>query len=211
VAEIDRHHPVASEIWFLYLGTGVSLGGFLWLVLPQYQWLRQTIGAWAIDLGWTWIGESGPAWLMVVHPESREVFVWLDFLMIVGWMVGVMLALTVVLAALNALTSCLAGRSGAAGPFRDRFVVAGYQVTPPAMISLLLGLGVGLFALLPAAAAMALKVALLAIAVVWGTWLGWRLLGRIGLAGARRAMTLVPGIVASLLIAAAWWPAVVGG
>jgi hypothetical protein len=211
VAEIDRHHPVASEIWFLYHGTGVSLGGFLWLVLPQYQWLRQTIGAWAIDHGWTWIGESGPAWLMVVHPESREVFVWLDFLMIVGWMVGVMLALTVVLAALNALTSWLAGRSGAAGRFRDRFVVAGYQVTPPAMISLLLGLGVGLFALLPAAAAMALKVALLAVALLWGTWLGWRILGRIGLAGARRAMTLVPGIVASLLIAAAWWPAVIGG
>ena len=115
VAEIDRHHPTAAEVWFLYLGTGVSLGGFLWLVLPQYQWLRQTIGAWAIDHGWDWIGESGPSWLMVVHPEAREVFVWLDFLLIVGWMVGVMLALTVILAALNALTAWLAGWLRAGG------------------------------------------------------------------------------------------------
>ena len=37
IAEIGRHHPAASEVWFLFLGTGVSLGGFLWLVLPQYQ------------------------------------------------------------------------------------------------------------------------------------------------------------------------------
>ena len=211
VAEIAQHHPVASEIWFLYLGTGVSLGGFLWLVLPQYQWLRQTIGAWAIDHGWNWIGESGPAWLMVVHPEAREVFVWLDFLMIVGWMVGVMLALTIVLAALNALSAWLSGRFGATGRFRDRLVIIGYQVTPAAMISLLLGLGVGLFALLPADAAMTLKIALLVGAVGWGTWLGWRILGRLGLDGMRRAVTLMPGLVAGVLVAAAWWPAVVGG
>ena len=40
IAEIARRHPAASEVWFLFLGTGVALGGFLWLVLPQYQDLR---------------------------------------------------------------------------------------------------------------------------------------------------------------------------
>ncbi len=58
--------------------------------------------AWAIEHGYTWLGEPGPSWLMVVHPEAREVFVWLDFFLIVGWMIGVMLALTGVLAALQA-------------------------------------------------------------------------------------------------------------
>lgn len=211
VTDIARHHPTASEVWFLYLGTGVSLGGFLWLVLPQYQAMRQTIGAWAIDHGWNWIGESGPAWLMVVHPEAREVFVWLDFLMIVGWMVGVMLALTIVLAALNALSAWLAGRLGAAGGFRERLVIIGYQVTPAAMISLLLGLGIGLFALLPAGAATALKIVLLVGAVGWGSWLGWRILGGLGLGGARRIATLLPGLAASVLVALAWWPAVASG
>jgi hypothetical protein len=211
VADIARHHPTTSEIWFLYLGTGVSLGGFLWLVLPQYQALRQAIGEWAIDRGWNWIGQSGPAWLMVVHPEAREVFVWLDFLLIVGWMVGVMLALTIVLAAFNALSAWLAGRFGVRGSYRERLAIIGYQVTPAAMISLLLGLGIGLFALLPAAAATVLKVVLLVGAVGWGTWLGWRILGGLGLAGARRAVTLMPGLVASVLVAAAWWPAVASG
>ncbi|MDE2228890.1 MAG: 4Fe-4S binding protein [Alphaproteobacteria bacterium] len=211
VANIAHHHPVASEVWFLYLATGVSLGGFLWLALPQYQWLRQTLGAWAIDRGWTWIGTSGPAWLMAVHPEAREVFVWLDFFMIIGWMVGVMLALTAALLALNALTSWIAGRFGATGRFQDRLVIIGYQVAPAAMVSLLLGLGVELFTLFPPGTASVLKLASLAFAVGWGAWLGWRILGSLRLDGLRRAIVLLPGLVASLLIAAAWWPAIAGG
>ncbi len=210
VADIGNHHPVMSEVWFLYLGTGVSLGGFLWLVLPQYQWLRQTVGAWFIDHGWTWVGNSGPSWLMVVHPEAREVFVWLDFIMIVGWMLGVMIVLTASLAVMNVLAAWIAGRLGAAATFRRRLVMISYQVAPAAMVSLLLGLGGGLFALVPAAAAMSLKLVLLAIAVGWGAWLGWRILGGLGLFGLRRACALAPGVIASLAVAAAWWPAVAG-
>ncbi|HET8701273.1 MAG TPA: 4Fe-4S binding protein, partial [Nitrococcus sp.] len=130
VAAIDRHHPAASEFWFLLLGTGVSLGGFLWLVLPEYQWLRQAIGVWAIDHGWYWIGQPGPQWLMVVHPEAREVFMWLDFILIVGWMLGVMAVFAAMLAALNGLAAWLAGRLGALGTLRQRFLALGYQFTP---------------------------------------------------------------------------------
>ncbi len=209
VADIQNHHPSASEVCFLLLGTGVSLGGFLWLVLPQYQWLRQTFGVWAIDHGWNWIGMPGPSWLMVVHPEAREVFVWLDFLLIVGWMVGIMLAFAALLLAINALAAWLAGRFGAPGGFASRLVAVSYQVTPPAMISLLLGLGGGLFSLLPHDAAAALKIALLAGSVVWGGWLGWRILGRMGLAPRHAAAALLPGIVGSIVVALAWWPAVV--
>ena len=211
IAEIDRHHPVMSELWFLYLGTGLSLGGFLWLVLPQYQWLRQTVGAWFVARGWDWIGEPGPSWLMVVHPEAREVFVWLDFVMIVGWMLATMAAFAGALALVNALTAWLAGRFGATGGFRDRLVLTGYQVTPAAMISLLLGLGIELFALLPSGTAAAIKLMLLAGSVVWGARLGWRILGRLGLAGLRRAVVLLPGVLASLGIAVAWWPAIFAG
>jgi hypothetical protein len=45
--------------------------------MPEYQSLRQLIGAWAIEHGFYCIGQSGPSWLMVVHPEARETFVWL--------------------------------------------------------------------------------------------------------------------------------------
>ncbi|SMF26635.1 4Fe-4S binding protein [Tistlia consotensis] len=210
VADIARHHPSPSEIWFLFLGTGVSLGGFLWLVLPEYQGLRFALVSWIIDNGYTWLGEPGPAWLVSVHPEAREVFTWLDFFLISGWMVAVMLSLTAVLAVLQAAAAWLAGRLGAAGGFRERFVALSYQLTPPAMVSLLLGLGIDLFKLVPAGAAAPVKIAALAIAVAWGAWLGRRILGRMGLAGSRAALAMVPGLAAGLSVAAAWWPAVVG-
>lgn len=210
VADIAHHHPVASELWFLYLGTGAALGGFLWLALPQYQWLRQAVGAWAIDQGWTWIGNTGPAWLMVVHPEAREVFVWLDFILIVGWMAGVMLVLAAALTLSNVLTAALAGRFGAAGQFRERLVITGYQVAPTAMVSLLLGLGMELFGLMPADLARVVELGLLASSLLWGASLGWHILGNLGLRGTGRVVCLVPGIAASIVIAAAWWPAIVG-
>jgi hypothetical protein len=158
IAGIARHHPAASEVWFLFLGTGVALGGFLWLVLPQYQSLRMALVNWAMGNGYTWLGEPGPSWLMVVHPEAREVFVRLDFLLITGWMVAVMLALAGALAGLHAAGAWVAGKFGAAGSFRDRFVALSYQAAPAAMISLLLGLGVDLFKLLPAAAALGMQL-----------------------------------------------------
>jgi polyferredoxin len=122
LAEIARHHPAMSEIWFLFLGTGIALGGFLWLALPQYQTLRTALVMWAIDSGRTWLGEAGPSWLMVVHPEAREVFVWLDFLLIAGWVLAIMLTLAGVLASLYAAAAWLAGRVGATGDFCSRFV-----------------------------------------------------------------------------------------
>ena len=210
VADIQRHHPVGSEIWFLFLGTGVALGGFLWLVLPEYQSLRMAVVEWAIGNGYTWLGEPGPSWLMVVHPEAREVFVWLDFFLITGWMIGVMLTLTGILAALQAAGAWLAGRLGATGSFRDRFVALSYQVAPAAMISLLLGLGIDLFKLVPADAAVTVKSAALAIAVLWGVALGRRILANMSVTGARAAVALLPGLAGGLVVAAAWWPAVVG-
>ena len=211
IADIARHHPAASEVWFLFLGTGVALGGFLWLVLPQYQDLRMALVNWAIGGGYAWLGEPGPSWLMVVHPEAREVFVWLDFLLITGWMIAIMLALAAILALLHAAGAWVAGQFGAAGRFRDRFVALSYQAAPAAMISLLLGLGVDLFKLLPQAAATPIKVAALAGAVVWGAALGRRILAGIGLRGAGAAAALLPCVAAGALIIAAWWPAVIGG
>jgi hypothetical protein len=210
IAAIGRHHPAASEIWFLFLGTGVALGGFLWLVLPQYQNLRMALVNWAIGSGYAWLGAPGPSWLMVVHPEAREVFVWLDFLLITGWMIAVMLALALTLAGLHAVAAWIAGRLGAAGAFRERFLALSYQAAPAAMISLLLGLGVDLFKLLPAVAAQPIKIAALAGAVVWGAALGRQILSGMGLRGARATAALLPCVAGGLVIIAAWWPAVVG-
>lgn len=210
VAEIDRHHPALSEVWFLLLGTGVALGGFLWLVLPEYQALRQLIGVWAIEHGLYWIGQPGPAWLMVIHPEARETFVWLDFLLITGWMLGIMMLFTLALGALNALSAWLAGYFGATKGFRQRFLELGYQFAPVAMVSLLLGLGGELFASLPGQAAYWLKLSLLCAALLWSLHLGWRIQRNHGLRASASALALLPGLLGTCLVAAAWWPALAG-
>lgn len=215
VVRIREHNPNAAEIWFLFLATGVSLGGFLWLVLPQYQTLRQMVGVWAIEHGWYWIGTPGPGWLMSVHPEAREVFTWLDFFMITGFMLACAGALTAVLAICTSMSARLAGRLGADGNRRQRFIELAYQYMPVAMVSLVIGLGGELFQSLQLAGlspqtVAAIKALLFAGSLAWSIGLGHRLAGVQGLRGARRVAVLTPCVLGSLMIGLAWWPAIFG-
>jgi len=213
--DIRAHNPNAWEVWFLFVASGLSLGGFLWLVLPFYERLRQTVGEWAIDHGWLWIGEAGPWWLMSVHPARREVFNWLDFFTITGFMVACMIGLTVLLSASTAASAWLSGRAGGDRGFRDRFIELGYQYAPVAMISLLLGLGGRLFGLLSFVGVGATGVAwfkgmLVLAAVLWSLRIGLRILAGQGVPPRRRLPVLVPGLIGSILLGLAWWPAVMG-
>jgi hypothetical protein len=215
VSNIRDHNPSLSEILFLFMGTGVSLGGFLWLVLDSYQQLRQALGGWIIDHGWYGLGEPGPIWLMAVYPDEREVFRWFDFLLISGYMLAWMLIATALLGGATALAVYLSGRLGGDGSFRRRFVELGYQFLPVAMVSLLLGLGSELFLSLRflgfGAFAIALVKALLFIGgILWSLGVGERLLARQSVPRARRWLALLPGMLGSLAIGAAWYPAIFG-
>jgi polyferredoxin len=215
IEEIRRHHPNRAEIWFLFLGTGVAVGGFLWLVLPMYQDLRQAIGEWFIGQGWYWIGYPGPSWLMAVHPERREVLVWLDFFMIVGFMAACMGLLTAVLSFTTWTSAWLAGRLGADGDLRTRFVELGYQYAPVAMVSLVLGLGAELFELLKLTPLQTsdigyIKGTLFLLGLVWSIHLGNRILVRQGLLRLPRLIPLGPGVAGSMVVGALWWPAIFG-
>ncbi len=215
IEQIRRHHPNMAEVWFLFLGSGAALGGFLWLVLPLYERLRQSLGAWMIENDHFWIGESGPWWLMSVHPERREVFTWLDFFMISGFMLAVMVALAALLAAATAVAAWLSGRFGGSGSFRARFVELGYQFAPVAMVSLVLGLGGGLFDSsgwfgLPEIALQGIRIFAFATGILWSLHLADRILRVQGLALMPRMATLLPGLIGSAGVAAAWWPALFG-
>jgi len=212
IEQIARRNPNLSEILFLFLGGGVALGGFLWGVLPLFNRLRDTLGEWAIDHDLMWLLDSGPSWLMSVHPERREVFLWLDFVMIAGFMAATMLAFTVGLSALTWAAAWVAGRLGAGRTQGRRFLELGYQFTPIAMVSLLLGLGGGLFTALkslglPPEAVAGIKVALFAIGIVWSLWLAARILAAQNLTGWRMAPALLPGLAGTAAVALAWWPA----
>jgi hypothetical protein len=215
VVNIREHNPNAAEIVFLFVATGLSLGGFLWLVLPQYQTLRQWVGTWFIDHGWYWIGTSGPAWLMSVHPENHEMFNWLDFIMIVGFMLACALVLSVILTTLTAISSWISGRLGGNQTGRKRLVELAYAYMPVAMLSLVIGLGGKLFdalalsGLSPMTLAV-IKAVLFGLSVLWSLQIGYKLLHKQGLAGTRRVLALLPMLAGIAVIGVAWSPALFG-
>lgn len=202
VVAIAKHNPNPAEVWFLFLGTGLALGGFLWLVLPQFQDLRQALGEQALDHGWDWLLRAGPAWLMSVHPDRHEVFLWLDFLLIAAFMLGCMALSAAVLGPLTALAARLAGRGG--------FTQLGYQYAPVAMMSLVVGLGGKLVEPLGRAAGHGVEAALLLAGLAWSLALAWHILAGLGLAPRQRWIPLLPGAAGSLLVGLAWWPAIFG-
>ena len=215
IVHIRDYHPSMAEIWFMFLATGVALGGFLWLILPQYQSFRTIVGTWFIEHGAYWIGNIGPHWLMSVHAGQGQAYNWLDFITIVGFMFFCMALSTLVLSAATALTAVLAGRYGAPYSFKQRYVELGYLFAPIAMISIIIGLGDLLFGALaslhiPLWFLTGLKLGLFIASMLWSIQLGYHILGRQQLTPVGRWVALMPSIVACLLIAAAWWPAIFG-
>lgn len=215
VANIRDFNPNASEVWFLFLGSGTALGGFLWLVLPLYIHLRNLAGAWMIEHDHYWIGNSGPVWLMSVHPDQREIFNWLDFMSISSFMLGVALIFAASLGATTAASAWLAGRVGGDRTFGERFVELGYQFAPVAMASLLVGLGDKLFSGLETMGSSSwlmenLKAGFLLGGLIWTLFLANRILARQGVAAARRWLPMIPGTAGSLAVAVAWWLAIFG-
>ena len=212
IIEIHEHNPNLAEVLFMFLGTGVSLGGFLWLILPSYQGLRQKFGEWALDHG-LWLLSAGPSWLVSVHPARREVFLWLDFFTITGYMLFWSLAMTTLLSAVTALASWVILKNGGNRSFRASFTELGYQYIPVAMLSLLLGLGGDLFHLLGGvgvskAGVAGIKATLFVGSLVWSLYLGNKIIRR---QGAKSSwLPLLIGAIGSVSVGLAWWPAVFG-
>lgn len=215
VENIQSHNPSSAEVWFFFIGTGAALGGFLWLILPFYQTFRQAVGEWAIDKGWYWVGDAGPAWLMSVHPERREVFNWLDFSTIVAFMTLVTVIFTLVIALITYLQSSFIKKNIRQKSGESVFNIVAYQYMPVAMISLLIGLGGKLFVLLSVLGlapilVASLKAILFVLGILWSARISSRLIANLGLIGYRKNVAVVIGTFGSALIALSWWPAVFG-
>lgn len=219
IENIRDHNPNNAEIWFLFLGIGSALGGFLWLVLDLYQQWRLAVAGWFIDHELYWIGDAGPWWLMSVHPERREVFTWLDFIMITGFMSLCAVALAALLWSTTALSASLAGSLTRATSdrrsLRVHMIELGYQYAPVALVCLVLGLGATLFEPLRLLgfnneAIGWVKGGFFTISLLWSIFLGYRILQRQGVPARWCWLPLVPGVTGSLLIAIIWWLALFG-
>jgi len=209
---IHKHAPDGWETLFIFLGAGVALGGFLWLVLPFYDAWRQAVGTWFIEQGQFWIGEAGPAWLMSVHPERREVFRWLDFFMIAGTMVSVMFLSALVLGAASVGSAFIARSFGSVTGIWQATIQIGYSQAPVALMALLIGLATELFTPfvrlgMTPAAVNDVKATMILLGWLWSLWLAWRILAGLGV-GRGRILAVVPAAMGSSAMAAAWWVAV---
>lgn len=215
VENIQKHNPNSAEVWFFFVGTGAALGGFLWLILPHYQQFRQTLGEWAIERGWYWIGESGPGWLMSVHPQRREVFNWLDFYSIVIFMGVVTVVFTAVMALITWYQARLIQKNVKFPISESIFNVVAYQYMPVAMIALLVGLGGKIFVLLsvfglPELLVTTLKATLFLLGTLWSIRITTRLVASYELNGINYYLPTLVGAGGSILVAMTWWPAVFG-
>lgn len=128
-------------------------------------------------------------------------------------MVGCMLLIALVLSLTTALASWLSGKMGGDKNFRARFVELGYQYAPVAMVSLIIGLGAALFepfTAIHAAMPGMSKLVLFVGSILWSLWLGWKILAHQGLNPPNRLLPLLPGLLGSLAVGAAWWPGIFG-
>ncbi len=215
VENIAQHNPNMAEVWFFFLGIGTALGGFLWLIWPSYQTFRATVGQWFVENGMYWVGEPGPWWLMSVHPERREVFNWLDFLTIVGFIGGIMICVASILFATTWLSARLAKIMQPGYNAKEGFIQLAYQYMPIAVCSLLIGIGGELFKLLAvigmdAGQIQVLKGIIMAVCLLWSFHLGNTILANQGLALGRRIAPLIPGVLGSSIIALIWCTAILG-
>ncbi|MFZ0458624.1 MAG: YIP1 family protein [Rhodoplanes sp.] len=152
---------------------------------------------------------------MSVHPERGESFMWLDFVMIVGFMLGCMIVMTAGIAALNVVASWLARRAGAKRDFKNCFTELGYQYAPVALMSLVISLGAELFepikwTMFGHAGVRAVKAAFFLIGVIWSIWLGWRILASQDVPRAKRWLPSLPGLAGIVATGVVWWPAIFG-
>ncbi len=213
IENISKSNPNMAEIAFFFLGIGVALGGFLWLVLPEYQALRQAFGTWLVNNEYFSMLEPGPNWLMVVYPERREVFYWMDFTLIVSFMLGFMFVLASILSITTALSSWMSQKFSASHiNFKQRFIELGYQYAPIAMVSLIIGLGAKLFELftytgLTMEHIAYIKIALFTMSLFWSMRLSYKILEAQGVTLNYRWLPMLPGIVGSCIVGLFWWPA----
>lgn len=205
IAEVEKREPELSEVLFLFLATGLTLGSFHWLVNPVFVRFKTAVGDAMFSLGLGgFAGSSGPWFLMVNYPEAADVFIWVDVVSITLFMLLFMLAVGGSLLALSICAGALLRRDGK--PVLERAAVVGYAFAPVALMSLVLGLGVEMFSLmgqagLGAGTVKGLKLAGLAAGALWSLYLGAKLT-------AGSFLARLPMAAGVAVVAWAWFTAV---
>ena len=199
--------PRSSEAVLLMFGMfGVAIGAFQWTVSPWFVQGKQAAAEWLVARDILWPLADSPAWwLLTRYPEVGDVFSWLDGAAILAW-------ISIYAMVLGGFAWLMVRAAARLAGVDWRRLALG--LVPLAGIGLFLGLsmmsvthlraeGVPLGWLPP------LRAVLLAIGLLWSTWLGWQLLkvpAGVGAGGAaaRRLAHLV-WLLPLSAVGAIWW------
>ena len=213
ILDILNRHPNWSEVIFILFSPGLSAGGFLWLILHQYQQYRDAIGGWFLDKNIMWIFNRAPAWLS--SQRWNQHYSWLDVTMITGYMLTYSIVIGLISTALITLAAlCL---RTTATSFKKMFVLLTYQYTPVAILSIVIGLSGKFFEVLnhdfnmSLTLAIGIKFFLLGISMLWALHLTLTVIRRLN----DKSLTIKLISFAFILMNVAiilymWWPAILG-
>lgn len=173
VESILRSNPSWTEVIFILLSPGLSAGGFLWLILHQYQLWRDWVGGWALNLQWMWMFDSAN-WLISSQAWNQH-FNWLDVICITTYMLAYGFGVAAVCAIFIAVAAKLL--SSRRYRFKEAFLYLTYQFTPIAILSIVIGLCGKFFQTmehdfaLPQLASIAIKASLFLASIAWTIYL----------------------------------------
>lgn len=134
--QIQSNGPIWSEIIFILLCPGVCAGGFLWLILNQYQQFRNTVGMWAINHNWQWIFSQAPS--AISSQNWHQHFNYLDIICITSYM----LFYSIIIGAISFILIASASRSITPNytAAKQKFISFCYNFIPIAILSIVIGL-----------------------------------------------------------------------
>jgi len=180
-AEIASLKPTEAGAWearLLVFGIiGTAVGAFQWSSSPWFVAIKTRVAEWLIERdSFALLQDNAPWWLMTHYPEANDVFTWLDGLGVLAY-IG---ATALILGGWITLWLRLAGAL-LPGDTKQNAHWLSYSLIPLGGMGVFLGLSSLTVTLLKAEGFIMawlpeVRGTLLAMAVLWVGWLGWRML-----------------------------------
>lgn len=208
VKHIMHCNPSWTEVIFILTSPGLSAGGFLWLILNQYQVVRNAIGAWALNHEWMFMFQPAH-WLIASHSWNQQ-FNILDVTCIVFYMI----AYGIVIAALLSLLIYLASLVLNPKSIKQQFLILSYQMIPLSILSIIIGLCGKFFEVMekeffmPSIISIGIKLFLFTSSAIWTIMLFHHEIKKHSNSELRRLITWCLLLLAVTLLIALWYPAI---
>jgi len=184
---------------------GVAAGAFHWTSSALYVAARQTLAEWLVNHSVMWPLEPVLPWFVLTnYPELNDTMTPLDGIVLVGYILATACLVTA------GIGACLAAVTRLCGPWSwRRFHHFAQAMIPVAGCGVFLGLSSLTLSMLKAEGLTFwfvgfARAMLLAGAVAWALWLGWRIAQLYTKSAWRRVAAVVP-MAAAVAIGAFTW------